>query len=101
MIENFRSKPLKLFFEMNDSSKIKPDHAEKARMIISRLNRAMAVKDMNAPGLGLHSLKGDMKGHWAVSVKSNWRITFRFIEANVYDVDYIESVYKVGIFRSA
>jgi toxin HigB-1 len=31
-----------------------------------------------------------MKGHWAVKVSGNYRITFRFEEGNVFDVDYID-----------
>ena len=38
----------------------------------------------------LHSLHGDLKGQWAVTVQANWRITFEFDEttADVYIVDY-------------
>lgn len=45
---------------------------------------------MNAPGLGLHPLKGDLKGHWGVTVKNNWRITFLFEEGNARTVDYLD-----------
>jgi proteic killer suppression protein len=31
-----------------------------------------------------------MKGHWAVKVNGNYRITFRFEEGNTFDVDYID-----------
>jgi len=90
MIESFRSKPLRLFFEKGDPSKIKPDHIEKVRRILSRLHRAKEIKDLNAPGLGLHSLKGGLKGHWGVTVKNNWRITFQFEEGNAHVVDYLD-----------
>ncbi len=30
------------------------------------------------PAWQLHPLKGALKGHWAVSVSRNWRLTFRF-----------------------
>ncbi len=33
---------------------------------------------MNAPGYGLHPLKGELEGHWAVLVSGNWRLTFAF-----------------------
>ena len=45
----------------------------------------------NLPGFGLHELKGRLKGHRAVSVSGNWRITFRFEDGaavDVNDVDY-------------
>jgi proteic killer suppression protein len=43
---------------------------------------------MALPGLGLHALKGDRKGIWAVRVSGNWRVTFKFTGSDVEDVDY-------------
>lgn len=39
------------------------------------------------PGFGLHELKGDRTGTWAIKVNKNWRITFRFVAGEAYDVD--------------
>ena len=36
------------------------------------------------------SLKGDLNGHWAVTVKANWRIIFRFEEGDAFDVDLVD-----------
>ena len=35
----------------------------------------------------LHPLKGNRKGVWAVTVRANWRVTFRFEGGDAYDVD--------------
>lgn len=43
---------------------------------------------MNLPSFRLHMLKGDLKGHWSVWVNGNWRVTFRFVGADVELVDY-------------
>jgi proteic killer suppression protein len=45
---------------------------------------------MDLPGLGLHGLKGKLKGHYAVSVSGNWRVTFRFDGQDAMDVDYVD-----------
>ena len=45
---------------------------------------------MDLPGFRLHPLTGDLKGHYAVSVSGNWRVTFRFDEGHVVDVDYTD-----------
>jgi len=42
------------------------------------------------PGLRLHALKGKLKGHHAVSVSGNWRVTFRFEGPDSVDVDYLD-----------
>lgn len=47
-----------------------------------------APRDMALPGLGLHPLKGDRKGTWAVSVSGNWRVTFKFVGKDADSVDY-------------
>jgi proteic killer suppression protein len=55
------------------------------------LNGAVAPQDMGLPGLGLHPLKGDRKGTWAVKVSGNWRVTFTFVGKDadlVNDEDY-------------
>jgi proteic killer suppression protein len=36
---------------------------------------------MDLPGFRLHPLKGALKGFWAVTVRANWRVIFRFREA--------------------
>ena len=44
---------------------------------------------MNLPSSRLHALKGDFKGYWAVTVRANWRVTFRF-DGDAEDVDYVD-----------
>ncbi len=45
---------------------------------------------MDLPGFRLHALKGNLKGFWAVIVRANWRIVFRFAAGDVIDVDYVD-----------
>jgi toxin HigB-1 len=46
------------------------------------------TRQPSLPGLGLHPLKGDRKGTWAVKVSGNWRVTFTFVEKDADQVDY-------------
>lgn len=45
---------------------------------------------MNLPGFRLHRLKSEMKDCYAVTVRANWRVTFRFAGREVLDVDYVD-----------
>jgi toxin HigB-1 len=45
---------------------------------------------MYLAGLRLHSLKGQMKGFWAVTVRANWRVIFHFTEGHAKDVAYVD-----------
>ena len=31
-----------------------------------------------------------MKGSWAVTVRANWRVIFRFADGDAFDVDYLD-----------
>ena len=88
MVCGFKHKGLGRFFETGSKSDIQPQHPERLRLILARLNAATAPRDMALPGLDLHSLKGDRKGTWAVSVSGNWRIAFRFVGKDADAVDY-------------
>jgi toxin HigB-1 len=66
------------------------EHTEKLRDILARLDAASTVADMDLPGFRLHPLKGELKGFWAVTVRANWRVIFRFAEGEALDVDYVD-----------
>ena len=66
------------------------EHAERLRDILTRLDHAEAPSDLDLPALRLHALKGDLKGLWAVTVRANWRVIFRFSGADAFDVDYVD-----------
>lgn len=60
---------------------------DRIRAILARLHQAEAIEDMNVHSYKLHPLQGSRKGGWSVTVKANWRITFRFEEGHALDVD--------------
>jgi proteic killer suppression protein len=90
MITSFRHKGLRLLFETGNAKGIQPAHTQKLTDILDLLNAAAKPSDMNFPGSVLHPLKGKLKGHWAVRVSGNWRVTFQFQAGNATDVDYID-----------
>ena len=90
MIQSFRHKGLQKYFEKGDVSKIQPTHRKKIRLIISLLNAATEIRDMNFPRSNLHKLSGEFDNFWAVSVSGNWRIIFKFEDGDVFDVDYLD-----------
>jgi len=63
---------------------------EKIENILAVLDRAKALEHMDLPGFRLHSLKGDLRGFWAVTVRANWRIVWRFEGADAVDVDLVD-----------
>lgn len=90
MIENFRHKGLKRFFERGEGRGLPAEHLEKIANILTLLNVATAPNGMDVPGFRLHPLTGELKGFWSVTVRANWRIIFRFENGNAFDVDYVD-----------
>ena len=88
MIKSFEHKGLQAFFEMGSKAGIQPHHAPKLARQLARLHTAKAAEDMKLPGWRLHSLKGDLAGHFSVTVNGNWRLTFRFDGGDAVLVDY-------------
>jgi toxin HigB-1 len=89
MIKAVRQKGLNRLFEQDDPSGVNPEHAEKLRDILATLHAAPTFAHMDLPGFKLHPLKGQMKGFWAVTVRANWRVIFRF-DDGATDVDYVD-----------
>ena len=88
MIKSFRHKGLQRFFETGNKSGIQTAHAAKLRLLTAALDQAIRPEDLSAPSWALHPLKGDLKGHWALTVNGNWRIIFAFKGQDTVLVDY-------------
>ena len=83
MIKSFKHRGLKRLFERG----VRPDMADHIEDILGRLNETRTPQDMMLPGYRLHPLKGELKGFWAVTVRANWRIIFRFEGEDAFDVE--------------
>jgi toxin HigB-1 len=90
MIRSFRHKGLRLLYEDDNPRGIDQQHAQKLRDILARLDAAQQVVDMDLPGFRLHRLRGELSDFWAVTVRANWRVIFRFENGEALDVDYVD-----------
>jgi proteic killer suppression protein len=78
---------LRRLYQKNDRSGVRSDLVEKAQKILSALEAANGPEDMSLPMFRCHPLTGDRRGTYSVTVKANWRVTFRFREGAAQDVD--------------
>lgn len=90
MIESLQHKGLKRLFEDGDRSKVPSEMADKIALVLTVLEEAQVIDDINRPSFKLHPLKGDLKGFFAVTVRANWRIIFRFEDGKAFDVDLVD-----------
>ncbi len=89
MIASFRSRRLEALYNGNEG-RVAPQHLRKLKRILGVLDTSRTPKDMDMPGFRLHSLSGELSGHYAVWVSANWRVTFRFDDGDAVDVDYTD-----------
>lgn len=88
MIQSFRHKGLRKFYESGSVAGIQPYHADRLRVQLAALDTSTTVDDMSIPGFRLHPLKGRDKGRWSIWVNGNWRLTFEFRNGDAYVLDY-------------
>lgn len=81
---------LRRLHEHGDRGQIGADLIRKVENILSVLDAADSPRALDVPGFRPHPLKGGRKGFWAVTVRANWRIIFRFENGDAFDVELID-----------
>ena len=62
-----------------------------AEDLLAALEAATTLDDLSPlKSVGLHRLRGDRKGQWAMTVNGPWRICFRFKNGDAYDVEIVD-----------
>jgi len=90
MIKSFRHRGLKRLYQHNDRSGIGSTMLRRVEDILSILDAAEAISELDIPGYRLHRLSGPLKDYWSVRVTGNWRIVFRFEDGAAWDVDLVD-----------
>ena len=88
MIQSFRHKGLRRFYESGSLAGIQPQHAKRLRMQLAALDSALVIEDMDIAGFRLHPLKGADRGRWSIWVNGNWRLTFEVRDGQAFVLDY-------------
>ncbi len=58
--------------------------------LLLALNAAKTLQDLSPlKSVGLHKLKGNRRGQWAMSVNGPWRICFVFAQGDAHDVEIV------------
>lgn len=90
MIETFKHKVLKRLYEKGERQGVGAAVVARVEDILSMLDAAETVEELNIPGYRLHELKGNRRGIWSMTVSGNWRIVFRFVDGAALDVDFTD-----------
>ena len=89
----FRHKGLRQLYVEDDAKALSASLVDKLRKQLFALETAQILDQVGRfPGWKLHSLKGDLKGYWSLTVTGNWRLIFRYDDASntASDLDLID-----------
>ena len=89
-IRNFAHKGLKRLYTEDGQQGVPPDTADKLRKMLAYLDNLEEPEELRAlTAWKVHTLTGDRKGTWSLSVTRNRRLTFRIdvAEREICDVN--------------
>ena len=88
MIKTFSDRHTLEVYTKGKSKRIAPDIIKRAIRRLEYIDLATNLQDLNVPPSNrLHALKRDRKGQHAISINDQWRICFKFIDGDAYDVE--------------
>ncbi len=91
MIRDFADKRTAAIFHGMVVKKMAIQLQMAARIKLVTLDNAIEVEDLRLPPSNhLEKLCGDRKGQWSVRVNKQWRICFRWVDGDAFDVELID-----------
>ena len=88
VIKTFADRRTQELYATGKAKQFPPDVAKRAARKLEYIDLATRLEDLRSPpGNRLHVLQGDRKGQYSVSVNDQWRICFRFVDGDAYDVE--------------
>ncbi len=91
MIRSWRNSVTRKVWEGAHPNQLRGLDHDAAIDLLLALNVAKSLHDLSPlKSVGLHKLKGDRNGQWAMAVNGPWRICFEFRKGNAYDVEIVD-----------
>jgi proteic killer suppression protein len=88
MIKTFADRRTQELYATGKSKRFPADVTQRAARKLEYVDLATRLDDLKVPtGNRLHSLEGLRKGQYSISVSDQWRICFRFIDGDAYNVE--------------
>lgn len=88
MIKTFADRHTQQLYATGTSRRFPPDIARRATRKLEYIDLATRLDDLRVPsGNRLHALERDRKGQYAIAINDQWRICFRFVDGDAYDVE--------------
>lgn len=87
VIKTFADRETRSLYVTGASRRLPPEVVRRALRRLEYVDLATCLDDLRVPpGNRLHRLEGDREGQHSISVNDQWRICFRFLDGDAYDV---------------
>ncbi len=91
MIKSFRDKETEKVFKREFSKRLPHEIQRRAAMQLISIQFSKDVNDLRIPPANrLEALKGEREGQYSIRINDQWRICFRWIEGNAFDVEIVD-----------
>ena len=91
MIKTFGDKETEKVWNGIYSKKLPSEIQQIARRKLRMINNAQDINDLRVPpGNRLEKLKGDLNDFYSIRINNQWRIIFKWIGSDAYEVQIID-----------
>ena len=88
MIKTFADRHTQELYLTGKSRRFPPDITRRATRRLEYIDLATGLDDLKVPlSNRLHGLERDREGQFSISVNDQWRICFRFVDGDAFDVE--------------
>jgi len=78
-------------FAPEGKSKFSGMNESAADELLAMLDAATSLADLSPlKSIGLHKLKGERAGRWAMTINGPWRLCFRFEDGDAHEVEIVD-----------
>ena len=91
MIRSFATSATRRFYKLGKVSAFGGLDTVAAQELLAALDAATNLNELgNLRSIGLHKLKGDRRGQWAMTINRRWRLCFEFSNGDAFNVEIVD-----------
>jgi len=91
VIRSFANSATRRFYELGRPSGFRGLDVTAAHELLATLDSATNLTELgNLRSVGLHKLKGDRRGQWAMTINRRWRLCFEFRDGDAFNVEIVD-----------
>lgn len=91
VIRSFNDPETAKLFAIGKSRRLPADILKRAMMRLQQLDSAQRLDDFRQPPSNrLEALKGDRRGRHSVRINDQWRLCFRFVSGDAFEVEIVD-----------